>query len=99
MPSIKTSIGVALGSALLVAGLAGLAGAAGPTITVFGCIQREADYLRGGRVNPSTPAVVGTSGDHELVLVHAFTPPEIEGGLLGTTGNSYQLTGPVEIQL
>lgn len=100
MSKLKTSTFVAFGAAALAASLAGpVVKAAGPTITVFGCIQREADYLRGGRANPTSPTVVGTSGDHELVLVYASTPTEVEGDLLGTSGRSYQLTGPSEIQL
>ena len=73
--------------------------ASGPTITVFGCVQREADYLKGGRANPSLPSVVGTSGDHELVLVNASSATEPARGMLGTSGSSYQLIGPIEIQL
>jgi hypothetical protein len=42
---------------------------------------------------------VGTSGDHELVLVHATSTTELAGGMLGTSGSSYQLIGPMEIQL
>lgn len=87
-----------LAAALLLIGASAL-NAAGPTVSVTGCVQREADYLNGGRPNPSVPSVVGTSGDHELVLVHATSPTEIRGSLLETSGNSYMLTGPIEIRL
>jgi hypothetical protein len=96
MPTLRTITAVGLAGVLAAATL----NAAGPTITVFGCVQREADYLKGGRANPSTPGVVGTSGDNELVLVYASSTTELRGGgALGTSGDSYQLVGPMEIQL
>jgi hypothetical protein len=82
--------------------------AAGESITLTGCVQREADYRQANNLNRGGTAGTGAGVGNEYVLVNASrssgASPGAPGTATGTTGaapagsagDAYELTGPNE---
>jgi hypothetical protein len=84
------------------------AGAAGQTVTVIGCVQREEDYRKANNLGRGGAAGSGVGGGNEFVLANAMMAPSSGGastaqGATGTGGaassTAYEVTGPSEGQL
>jgi hypothetical protein len=75
--------------------------AAGQTVTVVGCIQREEDYRKAQNLGKGGAAGTGVGAGNEFVLANATmgAASGAAGAATGTTGvagSAYELTGPNE---
>ena len=81
------------------------AGAAGQTVTVIGCVQREEDYRKANNLGRGGVAGTTVGAGNEFILANAMMSPPAGGGAAApsastaTAGVAYEVTGSNEGQL